>query len=281
MAKKRIVLFTTLVVLSIFIFQGCKTAEEVIKDFIVESVSGFSKNVVSLDPDDKGLTSVNLYFALRNHSDVSGTITSWSFKIRHNIAILVDINSDNYRNYNLETSNGLNVPADDILEFYVNTPLPFMTNALSEEKLSFDEYTPNEVIVDIQVRDEDGNIHDITAKGSYTFEQSQSNESKFNILGTWEITRTIAGSKKARQKMVFVGTKYSGSAVLYNWGSQEAVETGSFMVTGITDITISMSEGTMYWGTMTDPTLADGSLLVPPESRNDKSKTGTWTAKKL
>jgi hypothetical protein len=272
-------------------FNGCKTSDVALAYFSIEQVSGYSKKIQSLDPDDNGKASIDLAIAIRNQLDVSGTIVSWSFKIKRNIVTLLEINNNNYQNYNLTVSGNMVIPAEGLFEFFVNTPQPAEENALPTEDLNFHKDTPNEIMVEVEVQDEKGEVHRITGKGSYVLETEFTDESKYNIIGEWRFSRIVNGATQPRQKIVFVGTKTSGRYVLYNLGVtasgltiNDVFETGSFVVSGIVNLTFTSDEGTQYWGTFSEAEEGDGTLLIPPtfEGKNQiPAKTGTWTMKKL
>ncbi|MFC2155625.1 hypothetical protein ACFLRB_03945 [Acidobacteriota bacterium] len=279
--KKNAVVFLIVTMVSLLVFaNGCKTSDTVVDLFTISATSGYSKTVTTLDPDDTGLTSINLFLAIRNHGDVGGTITSWSFEIRHNIVTLVEINRNNYQNYKLVVSGDMTVPMDEVKEFYVNTPQPFQQNALTKDELSFEPYTPTSVIAEIEITDDNGDIHSITAIGSFTYEQGKNSESKYDIVGDWEFKRVVNGQAKEKQKMVFVGTKVGGRYALYKSGSNDVDETGSYVVTNYKYLTFSSDLGTQYWGEFSDETNMNGTLMIPA-TKQDDSKTGTYTGKKL
>ena len=281
MYKRALTAIMVVALLSIFFLDGCKTVEEIVNDFIIANASGYSKKITTLDPDDTGLTSLSLFFAIRNHSDTKGTITRWSFKIRHNIVTLVEVNSDNYKNLNLVIVGETTVPANEITEFYVNTPQPFLENALPKEKLSFDQYIPNEVVVDLEIQGDDGKTHTVTGKGTYTYEQGVLNQSKYNIVGQWELKAIINGNKIGTQKLSIVGTKSAGQFVLYKPGSGTIDINGSYVVNNYKYFTFMATNGTKYWGEFTDITSTQGTLLIPyDEHGNPVNKTGSWTAQK-
>ncbi len=280
MKKSAVVFFGVIAMSLLVVMNGCKTSEALVDLFTLTATSGYSKKVVTIDPDDTGLTSINLYFAVRNHGDVAGTITRWSFKIRHNIVTLVEINNTNYQAYKLVISGDTAIPPDEIKEFYVNTPQPFKKNALTKAELSFDPYTPTEVITEIDITGDNGEIYTITASGKYTYEMGTSNESKYNIVGNWEFKRIIDGQAKDRQKMVFVGTKMSGRYALYKFGTAAVDETGSYIVSNYKYLTFIADLGAQYWGEFTDETHISGTLMIPA-GKNQDSQTGTWTGKKL
>lgn len=280
MKKIAIVFFVVTAMFSFILTNGCKTSDTVVDLFTIATTSGYSKRVVTVDPDDTGLTSINLYLAIRNQGDVAGTITRWSFKIRHNIVTLVEITNTNYQNYKLTTSGDMVIPPDDIKEFYVNTPQPFSQNALTKAELSFDPYIPTEVICEVDITDDNGEVHNITAVGKYTFEQGVSPESKYNILGDWEFKRVVNGQAQAKQKIVFVGTKMSGRYALYKFGTNEVDATGSYVVANYKYLTFTSDLGTQYWGEFTDETHMEGTLMIP-KTKNEDSKTGTFTGTKL
>ncbi|MCK4835543.1 MAG: hypothetical protein KAT17_02855, partial [Candidatus Aminicenantes bacterium] len=149
-------------------------------DFSIENSSGYSLKATVI-PENKNkdnyiLTSINLYAAIRNHTDISGTIISWTFKIKRNIVTILEINQSNFQNYKLSISGDTIIPADEIKEFYVGTPQPFLENALHEDTFTFEPYVPTEIVVEIQIQDENGTIHDVTASGSYTYEETTINE---------------------------------------------------------------------------------------------------------
>lgn len=264
----------------VFVGSGCKTSDTVVQLFSIATTTGYSKKVTTVDPDDTGLTSINLFAAVRSNGDTAGTITGWVFKIRHNVVTLVEINSSNYQNFNLVTSGDMVIPANEIKEFYVNTPPPFGQNALTAAQLSFDPYIPTEVVVEIQVTADNGEVYSITGAGGYTFEQGVINESKYDIVGDWEFKRVVNGAEKAKQKMVFVGTKMNGKYVLYKFGSDEVDESGSYMVSNYKYLTFTSDLGAQYWGEFGDETHMNGTLMIPASGK-ESSKTGTWTGRKL
>ncbi len=281
MAKRALITFTIILSMVIVFTSACKTTEEAVKDFIVASTSGYSKKMTTLDPDDTGLTSINLFFAIRNKGDAAGKITKWVFKIRHNIVTLLEINQNNYQDYNLVLSGDLNIPADDIREIYVNTPQPLLENSLTNEKVSFDDNTPTEVIVELEVTDGEGNIQPITGAGDYVYEKGVINESRYNIVGEWKVVRTINGAKQGTQKLVFVGTKMSGQFVLYEGLGNTAQNNGTYFVNNYKYITFTGVNGDQYWGEFTDTKEAEGTLLLPYDDRGrPQNKTGTWAATK-
>jgi len=273
----------SLVVISMFLLtfiSGCKTSDTAVDIFSIAAASGYSKRVLTLDPDDTGLTSISLYLVVRNQGEVNGTITRWSFKIRHNIVTLVEITSTNYRNYKLVFSGDTVVPTDDVAEFYVNTPQPFETNALTQAELSFDPYVPTSVIAEVDITDDNGDVHTITGTGAYVYEQGTIPESKYNIVGDWEFKRVVNGQAQEKQKMVFVGTKTGGRYALYKFGTTNVDESGSYVVSNYKYLTFTSDLGTQYWGEFTDETHCNGTLMIPATAKDD-SKTGTWTGKKL
>lgn len=266
--KRTFIVFTALALL--FFISNCKTSDNEVDLFQILTVTGYSLS----DSSDSGLTSINLFFSVKNKSDNPGTITGWSFKLMHNIVTLLDINSNNYTDYNLVTSGNTIIPGGEVIEFYVNTPQPFNENALGKDKLSFDPYTPSEVLIELQVRDDNGVTQIISRKGTYTFEKGVLDSDKYNILGNWEFNRTVNGNIKPKQKITFVGTKTSGSFVVYNFTSGRSEGSGSFSVSGYKNLTLNASDGTSYWGEFSDETNISGTLLKGTD-------TGTWNAKKL
>ena len=279
--KKIAVVFLIVTAVSLLVFtNGCKTSDTVVDLFTISATSGYSKTVTTLDPDDTGLTSINLFLAIRNQGDVGGTITHWSFKIRHNIVTLVEINRNNYQDYKLVVSEDMVVPTDEVKELYINTPQPFQQNALTKDELSFEPYTPTSVIAEIEITDDNGDVHTITSIGSYTYEQGKTPESKYDIVGDWEFKRVVNGQAKEKQKMVFVGTKANGRYALYKSGSNDVDETGSYAVANYKYLTFSSDLGTQYWGEFSDESNMNGTLMIPA-TKQDDSKTGTYTGKKL
>lgn len=262
---KKILLIISLVLL--FAAFSCKTSTTASDDFRLITVSGFSLQ----DTGPEGLTSINLFFSLNNRGNLSGTIKSWNFKLMHNIITLLEINNGNYRNYNLELSDSTSVPSNNILNFYVNTPLPLAQNAVGKDSLPFSTYTPNGVIVELTIEDSSGELFTITKRGSYTYERGIIDGEKYNILGSWEFTKTINGDTKAKQKITFVGTKSSGNFVVYNLGTGKAENSGTFVVSGYTSLTLNSSNGTKFWGNFTSVNSMDGTLLKG-------TSTGTWSA---
>ena len=182
MKKVLFLLSMTLVICSLTVTSGCKTAdEEVVEDFAIESASGYSLKATVIpkdqNQDDYTLTSIHLYAAVRNKLDIPGTVISWKFMIKRDIVTILEINQNNYQNYKLAISGVLTIPADDIKELYVGTPQPFMQNALHENIFTFKPYVPTDVVVEIQIQDESGTIHNITGSGGYTYEETTINES--------------------------------------------------------------------------------------------------------
>jgi hypothetical protein len=282
MKKRAFYMLVIIPIFFLFLTNGCKTSDTNVEDFSITITSGYSKKVTTVDPDDTGLTSVNFYVALRNHSDISGTITNWVFKIRHNIVTLLEINNNNYQDFNLVLSGETTLQPNNVTEIFVNTPNPFNENALPKEKLCFDPYTPSEVIVEVTITDNNGDIHTITAKGSYSYEVGTSSESKYHIIGEWELKRIVDGQAKAKQKIVFVGSKTSGRYAIYNTNTNEVRETGSYMVSNYMNLIFASDTGSQYWGEFKDENQIEGTLMIPEiEKENQKNQTGTWTAKKL
>jgi hypothetical protein len=178
MKKSKYAILISVAIFILSFLSGCNSPDEnnTLEDFSINSTSGYSLEMTIIpkkDPkNDRVLTSINLFVAVRNHNkDINGTITSWTFKIRRNIVTIVEINQNNYNTYKLKTSGTTFIPADEITEFYVETPQPFKTNAIPENIFTFAPYVPTEVIVELKVTDDNGTIHDVTATGSYTFEQ--------------------------------------------------------------------------------------------------------------
>lgn len=272
--KLVILLFIAAVVFSF----SCKVSDEIIQDFIVSQTSGYSKRVTTVDPDDKGLTSINLFVAVKNNIERAGTITNWTFKIRDGIVTLLEINPSNYQQYNLKVSQNTTIPVNQVTEFFVTTPQPFDQNALPESKLSFDPYTPDEVVVEMEVTDQDGNVTHITGKGDYTFEVERSKETKYNILGEWSLRRVVEGSTKDKQTIVFSGTLTSGRFIVYS-ASKDVFQTGDYTVSNLRDIYFKSDGGTEYWGRFTTEDESKGTLVIPEDKKNKvDSKSGTWTA---
>lgn len=179
--KKAIYLPLIYTVILLFLVGSCKTTDETImEEFSVQETAGYSLHATVI-PKNKNsenyeLTSINLYAAIHNHTDMSGTITGWSFKIRRDIVTIVEINQNNYQNYKLAVSGPMELPANEIKEFNVGTPQPYLMNALPKEIFTFSPYIPSEVIAEIQITAADGSIYHITASGSYTFEETTINE---------------------------------------------------------------------------------------------------------
>jgi len=178
MKRAWVIVSLVLAITQLTIFNGCKTTdeEEVLENFSITTASGYSLKVTVIpknnNDDNPEYTSINLAASIRNHGEISGTITAWSFKIKRDIVTIVEINHNNYRNYKLSLSGGSIIPANEILDFFVGTPQPFMDNALPKELFSFTPYVPTQVVVDIEIRDDQGTIHTITGSGSYTYEES-------------------------------------------------------------------------------------------------------------
>ncbi|MCK5222085.1 MAG: hypothetical protein KAR14_10930 [Candidatus Aminicenantes bacterium] len=266
----RRLLIAIIAVAFLFFVSGCKTSDTDVNNFQVLAVTGYS----FADIGENGLTSINLFLSVANKGEENGTITGWKFRIMHNIVTLVEIDNNNYGNYNLELSGNLTIPVDEVSDIYINTPLPFSANAVPNDMLSFDPYTPTEVILDLQVSDSEGKTYTVTKKGSYTYEKGLFDSDKYNILGDWAFNRIVNGDAKATQKITFVGTKTSGSFVIYNLGSGKAEGSGSFTVSNSKDITLHGVDGTTYWGEFSSPDDISGTLLKGTD-------TGTWSGKKL
>lgn len=182
MKRASIIVLTMLVFIQLAFLAGCKTAdeEEVLPTFTITSASGYSLNVTVIpkNPKDKNIeyTDINLFAAIRSHEAVQGTITAWSFKIRRDIAAIVIIDQNNYKNYNLTITGDLTIPGNDVTELYVRTPQPYFSNALLKEMFTFKPYVPTEVVVTLDITDSNGEIHTITGTGAYTYEESISYE---------------------------------------------------------------------------------------------------------
>ncbi len=265
---RRLILAITAVAILFFI-SGCKTSESDVNDFQVISVSGYS----FADIGNDGMTSLNLFFSVTNKGNSVGSITGWKFRVMHDIVTLVEIDNNNYNNYNLEISGNLTIPEDEISEVYINTPLPFASNAVSNDMLGFDPYTPTGIILDLEITDDSGKIYTITKRGSYKYEKGLFDSDKYNVLGDWQLNRTVKGDVKAAQKITFVGTKTSGSFVIYNLSSGKAEGSGSFKISNYKDITLHDSLGTTYWGEFNGVDDMSGTLL-------NGTDTGTWTGKR-
>lgn len=281
---KRIYLWAIIMVffVSLSFMSGCKTTEQILEDFSIVTISGYSKNVTTLDPDDKGYTTINLFVAIKNNSEISGSITGWSFKIRDNIVTLVEINHQNFQDYNLEISGDTIIPPGEVKEIYIKTPQPFEINALTPEKLYFAPYIPQSVVMEIKVTNDNGETVTIQATGDYTYEQTKLDESRYDIIGEWEFKRIVKGASKPKQKIDFVGTKVSGKYVIYDSNSGDVDETGSYVVSNYKNLTFTSDNGTQYWGEFIDPDHMNGTLLIPENRReNQETQTGTWSGKKL
>lgn len=265
--KKVIIIFSVILLMVHF---GCKVSDSAINNFRLLTVSGYSLQDSGLN----GATSINLFFSIKNTGNMTGTVKSWNFKLMHNIVELLEINSNNYHEYKLETSSSSVIPPEDVLEFYVNTPLPFEQNAIENGKLPFDTYTPNEVVVEVNLEDGNGDEFIISKRGSFVFEKGVVDSDQYNLLGNWEFTRTVNGDTKPKQKLTFVGMRESGNFVLYNYNSGKAEGSGTFTVTGYKNITLYSSDGTKYWGEFTKINEISGTLLKG-------TSTGFWIGKKM
>lgn len=266
---RRLLIAITAVAILFFV-SGCKTSDGDVNNFQVLAVTGYS----FADSGQDGLTSINLFFSITNKGDEAGTITGWKFRIMHKIVTLVEIDNNNYDNFNLELSGNFTLPADEVSEIYINTPLPFAANAVPNDMLSFDPYTPTEIILDLQISDESGNNYTVTKRGSYSYEKGLFDSDKYNILGDWELKRVIKGDVKAAQKITFVGTKTSGSFVIYNFNTGKTEGSGSFAISNYKDIKLYDVDGTKYWGEFNGIDNISGTLLKGTD-------TGTWSGKKL
>ncbi len=278
---KNALLFSVITVLvsGMVFFSGCKTTDEVLEAFSIPATSGYSKLMKTLDPDDTGVTSMTLFFSIKNGTKVDGTITGWSFKVKHDIVTLVEVNNNNYRNYNLVISGDMNIASESAKDIYVGTPMPFIENSMTSDILSFDPHIPTSLQVEITISDADGNVHTVTAEGSYTYETGVINESKYNIIGNWAITRTVDGDVKEQQRIVFTGTKTSGSYTIYE-GDGKVFENGSYTVSNYKDLYFKSTENTQYWGKFDDENTMSGSLNIPKDNKNDP-KTGTFTGTRM
>lgn len=178
MKKASVILLAMLVLIQLAFLAGCKTAdeEEVLPTFTINSASGYSLNVTVIPKNyndkNKEYTDINLFAAIRNHEAIPGTITAWSFKIRRDIAAIVMIDQNNYKNYNLTITGDKTIPANEIIEFYARTLQPYFDNALPKEIFTFKPYVPNEVVVTFEITDDNGTVHTITGTGVYTYEES-------------------------------------------------------------------------------------------------------------
>lgn len=265
---RRLILAITAVAILFFI-PGCKTSDSDVNDFQVVSVSGYS----FADIGDEGMTSLNLFFSVTNKGNSAASITGWKFRVMHDIVTLIEIDNNNYSNYNLEVSGSLTIPEDEVSEVYINTPLPFAENAVSNDMLRFDPYTPTGIILELQITDDSGNIYTVTKRGNYVYEKGLFDSDKYNILGDWQLNRKVKGDVKAAQKITFVGTKTSGSFVIYNLSSGKTEGSGSFGVSNYKDITLYGTDGTTYWGEFKGVDEMSGTLLKGTD-------TGTWTGKR-
>jgi len=266
----RKIIVVTIAITILFFVSSCKTSDSKTGNFKVLAINGYS----FADVGANGLTSINLFFSVANKGDTVGTITSWKFRIMHNIVTLVEIDNNNLNDFNLGLSGNLTIPEDEVVEIYVSTPLPFMENAIPNDKLSFDPLTPTSVILDLEIKDSDGNTFTVTKKGTYTYEKGLFGSDKYRILGNWKFNRVVNGDVKVAQKITFVGTKTSGSFVIYNINSGKSEGSGSFSVSNYKDITFSGIDGTTYWGEFEGARLLKGTLLKG-------TNTGTWNCKKL
>ncbi len=258
------------VIAILFAVSACKTSDSDSNDYQILNVTGYS----FADMGEGRLTSINLFFSVANKGDILATVTGWKFRIMHNIVTLVEIDNNNFTNYNLELSGNLTILENDVTEIYVNTPLPFSMNAVPNDMLSFDPYTPTEIIIDIQITDNNGKVFTVTKKGSYVYEKGLFDADKYNILGDWELKRIINGEQKTLQKITFVGTKMTGSFVIYNLASGKSEGAGSFKVSNYKDITLYGTEGTSYWGEFNGVNSMSGTLLKGTD-------TGTWKGERL
>ena len=273
----------TTMLTGIMFLTGCKTSEEAVEAFTIQSTSGYSKIMTTLDPDDKGVTSMTLYFSLKNAGTVNGTITGWSFKIKRDIVTLVEVNNTNYNEYNLVLTGSMNVSSESANEIVVGTPQPFVENSLSSDILSFEDNIPTRVIVEINVTDENGESRTLESEGTYTYETGVIDESKYNIIGEWDFTRTVNNAKQQKQKIVFTGTKVSGTYTVFN-SSNKVFESGSYTVSKYKVLYFVSSEGTKYWGLFSDATNMNGTLNIPKTVNDNNNtidpKTGTWVGVK-
>ena len=266
---RRLLIALTAVAILFFI-SGCKTSDSDVNNFQVLAVTGYS----FADSGQDGLTSISLFFSITNKGDEVGTITGWKFRIMHEIVTLVEIDNNNYDDFNLELSGNFTLPAGEVSEIYINTPLPFADNAVPNDMLFFDPYTPTAIILDLQISDESGNTYTVTKRGSYTYEKGLFNSDKYIVLGDWELKRIIKGDAKAAQKITFVGTKTSGSFVIYNLNTSKTEGSGSFSISNYKDIKLFDVDGTKYWGEFNGIDNISGTLLKGTD-------TGTWSGKKL
>jgi len=266
---RRFILAITAVAFLFFV-SGCKTSDSDVNNFQVLSVTGYS----FADTGEAGLTTINLFFSVTNKGNSDGTITSWKFRIMHNIVTLVEIDQNNYQNFNLQLSGNTALPVDEVAEVYVNTPKPFISNAVPDDQLSFGTYAPTQIILELQITDGDGKSYTVTKTGSYTYQKGVIDGDRYNILGDWKFTRTVNGDVKGDQKITFVGSKTAGSFVIYNLGSGKAEGSGNFSVSNFKSITLYGIDGTTYWGEFTGIDDMSGTLLKGTD-------TGTWTGKRL
>ncbi len=266
----RKIIVVTIAVAILFFISSCKTSDSKVDNFKVLAINGYS--FANIGPS--GLTSINLYFSVANKGNTVGTIISWKFRVMHNIVPLVEINGNNLNDYNLGLSGNLTIPEDEVVEININTRLPFMENAIPNSKLTFDPLTPTGVILDLEIKDADGNSFSVTKKGGYTYEKGLFDSKKYSVLGNWKLTRIVNSEVKAAQKITFVGTKRSGSFVIYNLNSGKSEGSGSFTVQNYKNVTLRGVDGTTFWGEFNGFNLLKGTMLKGTDA-------GTWNCVKL
>jgi hypothetical protein len=144
--------------------------------------------------------------------------------------------------------------------------------------LNFDLSLPNEVVAEITITQDNGDVFVITGKGSFTYDVKQT-VTDYDIRGSWEFKATIDGTLQAKQKIVFIGSKNNGNYVLYNFATLEALENGNYSVSG-QNISFTSTTGSKYYGEFSNTQSLTGTLFIP-ETNDTSAKTGSWQGKKL
>jgi hypothetical protein len=275
--KNRGIVLVALIIVMVFSF-SCKLSEEISIAFNVVETSGYSKIIFNTDRELNGNSTLNFFMAVKNETDQDATIVGWKFKVMHNIVTLCEINNSNFQNFKLEVPTAKTLKANQITGFYVNTLKPYENNMINNQALGFNDYMPTNIIVELSVEDSEGNLFTISERGKYGFDKEIKNQSNDNnILGEWELFRTVKNNPKAKQKLVFVGTKTSGEFVIYDLPSNDVFDKGKFSVLADKQVQLTGESSTKYWGEFIDSNSLKGTLII--KERND-TKTGTWTANK-
>lgn len=163
-------MFILVPVICIVSMVSCQLSEELAVDFNIIETSGYSRAIFEDNKMENGSSSLNFFVSIHNQTDQEATLTGWTFRILHNIVPLCEISDTDYQTYKLEVNSSTVLAASQILDLYVNTRRPYEDNRVSNKKLGFDAYTPDTLIVELEITDSEGRVHTISAKGAYQYE---------------------------------------------------------------------------------------------------------------